>query len=179
MSAVAKRYARAAVRAAEEKGGTEAILALAEGLEAVRAALAASPELHEVLHNPALEEQRGAVLAAVLRKLGTAEHAARLVQLLAERHRIDILADVVLETQAIADERVGRLRARVVSAMPLREPALTRLTRALEKRFGLPVLVDLHVDPSLLGGLVCQVGDLTLDNSVKRQLESLKERLLA
>jgi F0F1-type ATP synthase delta subunit len=35
-----------------------------------------------------------------------------------------------------------------------------------------------RVNPSLVGGFTVQIGDSMLDNSIKRQLEVLKKRLM-
>jgi F-type H+-transporting ATPase subunit delta len=100
-----------------------------------------------------------------------------LIRLLAERGRIGILDSVAAEVEGIADERAGRLRAHVSTALALTDSQKERVGKALEKRLGQIVVVTVHVDPELLGGLVCRVGDLTLDSSVRRQLEILREKL--
>ncbi len=179
MSAIARRYARAAVEVAEQKGGVAAIEALSQGLAAFRAAFKQSAELREVLRNPALREQRQGALEAVIKKLGLTGETAKLVTLLADRERLSVLDEVVSETEALADERMGRVRAYVTTAIPLGDVQAQRLARALEKRFGQPVALSVKIDPSILGGLVCQVRDVTMDSSVRNQLESLRERLLA
>jgi F-type H+-transporting ATPase subunit delta len=179
MSAIARRYARAAVEVAEQKGGIPAIEALVAGLAAFRAAFKTSPELREVLRNPALREQRQVALEAVIKKLGLTAETTRVVTLLADRERLSVLDEVVAETEALADERMGRVRAYVTTAVALGDVQAQRLARALEKRFGQPVALSIKIDPGILGGLVCQVRDVTMDSSVRNQLESLRERLLA
>jgi F-type H+-transporting ATPase subunit delta len=179
MSALAKRYARAAVETAEQKAGAKGVEALASGLTTFRGAYRDSAELRDVVRNPALREQRATALGAVIKKLGVSAEAQRLVLLLAERDRIDVLDEVVSETQQLTDERLGRARAFVTSAVALTAAQEKRLAAALEKRFGQPVALSISVDPSIMGGLVCQVRDVTMDSSVRRQLETLRERLLA
>ena len=39
-------------------------------------------------------------------------------------------------------------------------------------------MLEAQVDPSLIGGLVAQVGDLVLDGSVRTQLSTLRDKLL-
>jgi F-type H+-transporting ATPase subunit delta len=179
MSALAKRYARAAVEVAEQKGGQKSVEALSSGLTVFRAAYQDSQELRDVLRNPALREQRATALGAVIKKLGVSAEAERLVLLLADRNRIDVLDEVAAEAEQLTDERLGRVRAFVTTAVALDGPRQKRLAAALAKRFGQPVALSITVDPSILGGLVCQVRDVTMDSSVRRQLETLRERLLA
>jgi F-type H+-transporting ATPase subunit delta len=196
MSAIARRYARAAIEVALAKGGapggisgsaastvpkdaTDAIEALARGLDVLRRAYDASSELREVLRNPALRENRGPALQAVLQNLAVTPETARLVMLLAERERFDILDELVAEVNALADEHLGRARAYVTTAIALAPAQQQRLARALEKRFGLPVALTIEVDPTIIGGLVCRVGDVTMDSSIRHQLESVRARLLA
>jgi F-type H+-transporting ATPase subunit delta len=177
MTALGRRYARAAVDAADEKGGASAVEALAVGLLSFRDAYKVSDELRELLNNPVFESQREQVLNKVLDAMKVSDQVTGLIRLLAERGRIGILDSVTAEVEGIADERAGRLRAHVSTALALTDSQKERVGKALEKRLGQIVVVTVHVDPELLGGLVCRVGDLTLDSSVRRQLEILREKL--
>lgn len=179
MSAVARRYAKAVVEAAADKGGAAAVEKLAADLKSFSHLYDQSSELRELLENPALKNEREKVLGAVLGKLALSAEAAQLVRLLAERDRVGVLAEVAREVEAEADERGGRVRAYVASAMALGDAHVQRLNKALEKRFRRPVAVSITVEPELLGGLVVRVGDVTLDTSLKRQLERLRERVAA
>jgi len=50
---------------------------------------------------------------------------------------------------------------------------------ALEKSSGKKVLLEKREDPNLLGGVVAKVGDVVYDGSVRTQLETMRERILA
>lgn len=178
MTAVAKRYARAAVEAASEHGGDKAVDALASVLDAFKAAYESCSELKEVLANPALSAHRESVLGAVLDKLGAGPSVARLIKILADNDRINLVPEVTAEVERLVDESAGRLRATVISAIELTQDQSDRIAGALRRRLGRPVLVTVQVDREILGGLICQVGDLKFDSSLKRQLEVLRERLL-
>ncbi len=177
MSAVAKRYARAAIAAALDMEGAAGVEKLSFSVTTFRGIYDKSVELRDLLANPALKADRDTVLGTVLEKIGASKTAVKLVQLLAGRDRIEVLRDVADEIESEADNRAGRLRARVVSSMPLDDGKVQRLKAALHKRFNRDIVVDVKVDPELLGGLVCKVGDLTLDSSLKRQIELLRDQL--
>lgn len=177
MSAVAKRYARAAIAAALDVEGAAGVEKLAHSISQFRALYDTSAELRDLLANPALKADRDAVLGTVLDKISASKTAIKLVQLLAGRDRVEILGELADEIESEADQRAGRLRAHVTSSIALDDGKVQRLKAALHTRFNRDIVVDVKVDPELLGGLVCKVGDLTLDSSLKRQIELLRDQL--
>ena len=85
---------------------------------------------------------------------------------------------------AIADGFIERLAAardaavaEVRSAVPLDEDTVARLTEALRHATGKRVEVKVVVDPSVIGGIVTQVGDVVIDGSVQSRLRSLRQSL--
>ena len=67
--------------------------------------------------------------------------------------------------------------AEVTSAVPLDDDQERRLADALGNATGKRVEVRVHVDPSILGGIVARVGDTVIDGSVRHRLDLLKEKL--
>jgi ATP synthase F1 subcomplex delta subunit len=79
--------------------------------------------------------------------------------------------------QKLIDEHGNVARARVRSAMELDEGVLDEMAQTLGKMTGKKIVVEFEQDPSLIGGVVAQIGDLVLDGSVRRQLLTFKETL--
>ena len=82
---------------------------------------------------------------------------------------------------AIIDELVrlsaaegNREVAEVRSAVDLTDDQKQRLAAALEAKTGKQVELKVIIDPTVLGGLVAQVGDTVIDGSVKTRLQQLK-----
>lgn len=67
--------------------------------------------------------------------------------------------------------------AEVRSAIPLDDKQQERLATALSRATGKTVEVKVIIDPTVLGGIVAQVGDTVIDGSVRRRLEQLKESM--
>jgi len=80
--------------------------------------------------------------------------------------------------EEMCDEKLGRVRARVLSATPLDIASEAEIRKALERRTGKKVLMTTVVDPSLIGGVVTHVAGMVLDGSVASRLSTLKHRLL-
>ncbi len=180
MSDVARRYARGAAEAAVEAAKSkpeQALEKLANAILDFSNAYHESSDLRELIQNPGFATERAGVLEKLGQKLGMDKIALRLVAMLGENERLDTLSDVARELQAIADERSKRQRAHVVSAIPLTAAQEKRIAKALESRLGTPIILDSETDPSVLGGFVCHVGAYTIDNSVRRQIQLVGERL--
>jgi F-type H+-transporting ATPase subunit delta len=83
---------------------------------------------------------------------------------------IDRLVEKAAESRS---EAVAEVR----TAFPLDDEQRARLAEALSKHTGRKVSVKVIVDPSVMGGVVAQIGDTVIDGSVRRRLEQLKETL--
>ena len=173
---IARRYAKALLEIgiaqnAYEKMGRE--------LEIIAALMRESKDLQDALSNPIFPlSQRKGVLDKIATKLGLHKEVRNFLMLVMDRGRIAQLPDMARELSALVDKQAGRVRATVTSARPL-DPALeARLKSALEKQSGKTVLLDKREDPSIVGGLITQLGDLLYDGSVRTQLQKLREQLL-
>lgn len=88
----------------------------------------------------------------------------------------DLPAIIDRLVELAAHER-GEEVAEVRSAIPLSTDQQDRLAAALAAHTGKRVSVKVNVDPSILGGIIAQVGDTVIDGSIRRRLEQLRESL--
>jgi F-type H+-transporting ATPase subunit delta len=97
-----------------------------------------------------------------------------------DRGRMEMLRVILQELQTTLDNVAGRVRVIVRSAVPLDDGHRERLRQQLQSVLAgrEPVLKE-SVDPSLLGGLVVQVGDRVFDASVRARLDAIRTQLLA
>jgi F-type H+-transporting ATPase subunit delta len=84
-----------------------------------------------------------------------------------------IIDQLVARAAEAKESVVGEVR----SAIPLTDDQKSRLADALGKATGKRVELKVVIDPSVLGGLVAQVGDTVIDGSVRARLEQLKEQI--
>jgi F-type H+-transporting ATPase subunit delta len=175
MGSIARRYAKALFGLAVEMGRVEA---WAKSLESLREAVGASPDLRDVLSNPVYsKEQRRAIVEKLAAALSLDKEPEHLLFLLGDRNRLGYLAGVVETFRELADAHLGRLRAKVTSAVKLDDAAAQAIAAELSRKHGANVLVERVIDPALLGGVIAQVGSLIYDGSVRTQLEDLRKQL--
>jgi len=175
VGSIPRRYAKALFNLAVEQ---DKVAAWSASLLALKQAVESSEELRDVLVNPIYtKEQRRAIAGKIVTALKLQQEPASLLYLLGDRNRLAYLGGVVEVFSALADEKMGRLRAQITSAAPLDQGAAKNLAEKLARATKAEVILDRAVDPGLLGGVVAQVGRLTYDGSIRTQLEDLRRSL--
>ena len=173
---VARRYARALIGLASEGSGLETIQ---DQLEAIAQVVRQNAELKDLVVNPAYTRaERWAVLQSILQLPGAADPTLEnFLHLLVDRDRIVHLDDIALLFRDMADALAGRLRGRVTSATPLPEELVRTIKKGLERLTDRQVMLEASVEPSLLGGVMAQVGSTVYDGTLKSHLEALRKEL--
>jgi F-type H+-transporting ATPase subunit delta len=172
---LARTYSTALLDAA----GADAEAVLDELEEIVSDVLVAQPKFAELLASPAVPmAEKDRVLVDVFegRALPIVSNFLRVLN----RHgRLGVLAAITTQARADWDRKQGRRRVTVRSAVPLDDGQKAALEGRLSALIGgATPQVKLEVDPSLIAGLVVQVGDDVYDASVRTRLKRLRDRLL-
>ena len=179
MTVVASRYARALIEAlsGENTAGPDAGL---EQLGQIKLLLGNEPDARKLLINPVIPpDRRDSFVDEISRLLGLDARVAKLLRLIVERLRLEILDDLIDAYRKMLDEKNGIVRAVVRSAGPLSEAQQQEVAEKLEKSLGQRVVMEVEEDPSLIAGLIVRVGSTVYDGSLLQQLTGFKERLMA
>jgi len=171
----ARRYAKALHLIARDSG---AIAAVGEDLERFREVFDGDAQAHDVLTRPWIKaDDRRAIAVAIGDRAGCGKTIRDFVGLVAERGRMDHLREIIAAYRAFVDEDLGQARADVRTAAPLTEAEKQELGRRLGSALGKRIILEEHVDSTLLGGFVAQVGSFIVDGSLDGQLGRMRERL--
>jgi F-type H+-transporting ATPase subunit delta len=172
--AVAQRmYARALFEAAREAGRVDAV---AGDLAAIAGAMDDVPELRAFLRNPQIDPAGKASVLEQLTSDGD-ELVRNFVQLAAERGRAGELPEISTELDALVAAAQNRLAVELTTAHELSDAEAKSIVQQIEKASGRTVEATRSVDPSLIGGIVLQVGSHRADGSVRGRLERLRHEL--
>lgn len=102
----------------------------------------------------------------------------RWIDLIIEQRRVPVLPDIFLQYQALMAEYEKTLEVNVSSFTPLTAKQEQALIERLTKKLKRKVSLKTTVDPSILGGVVIQAGDLVIDGSVQGKLNAMYTGLL-
>ncbi len=172
----ATRYAKALLDVAIQESDPSVV---EQDLASVARAMAESEELRRALTSAGIPQQiRGNVLGALTSQMGVQAPVAKLLKMLADRARLDLLPTMaeVYSEQLLAHRRI--VRATVTSATPLTDEKKQRLEESLGSMTGKKVQLDVAVDPALIGGVVTRIGSTVYDGSIRTQLQKMKQQLV-
>ena len=165
------RYATALFELARDGKAIDSVEA---SLARVREAIAQSDEFAALIASPVVSRAAAAkAVAAAAEMIDVDDTTAKFLGVLAENRRLAKLPAIIRDFRALAARHRGETTAEVTSAHPLTDDQVDALKQQLRTRIGTDVSVDLSVDPSLLGGLVVQIGSQRIDSSIRTRLNSL------
>ena len=147
------------------------------GLEGVRDGLRLDETASGALSDRTLPfEERESVAKQVCGPESQTE-LRNLVHTLADQGHLDLLDDIIVELRRLSQYGPDAVLAQVTSAVPLDEATRSSVSRRITERYGRGVAIEWRVDPAVIGGLVIQVGDELIDDSVASRLEHLRRTL--
>lgn len=176
VSVVAKRYAKALVALAKEHGR---LVDTGAQLRRLTQLIEGTPELKSLLYNPTINRRfKEDLLADLAQRLDLGAMELNFVRLLLEKGRLPHMPQIVALYEELAEEAQNRLRVRVRSAFPL-TPALQEEVRQRFAQYtSKDIVIDQELDPTLIGGIVAQMGSLVLDGSLRNELQRIKTELV-
>lgn len=165
-------YASALYSAAAKDSSIESA---GRALKSIETLLAADKKFAEIIDNPALSQaDREVVVSTVSSKAASNETVANLLKVLAENNRLNLLPSVISQFQILEDAYNGVVEAVVTSSKPLESKYLKKIQNAVSaSKFvgsGKTLKLVNKVNPDILGGLIVEVGDRTVDLSISAKI---------
>ena len=140
--------------------------------------VAAHDDLRQALSSPAIPAARKrAVVAQLLDRQQPSGPVRKLLLLLTERDRLELLVDLVSVYHERVMEHLKVVQAEVTTATPLPPDQAAQLQQRLGTTIGRTVTLTTKVDPALIGGIVTRIGGTVYDGSMATQLTTLRQRL--
>jgi F-type H+-transporting ATPase subunit delta len=172
---VAQRYAKAWLSAAQDKKAVEAVSA---DCNALLSMIKSSTDFASFLASPLVKKtDQAKAIATISKQSKFHDVTASLLSVLAENRRLPALPEILQAAKAMIDAAAGTAQAQVTSATALDASKLADIRAQLKKKFGQDVAIETRVDPTIIGGLIVQVGSQMIDDSVKTKLDRMARRL--
>lgn len=153
-----------------------------QGLTKIRELVQQDAKVGEFLTNPTLsKDDRAMVISTIGSKLSLDKTVTNFLSVLAENNRLAELDNIYAKFAVLKDADQGIVEAKITSAKPLDSKILKKLQTAISKSLfvgeGKTLQVANDVNPDILGGLVVEVGDKTVDLSISSKVAKLNQTL--
>ena len=175
LSGMAGRYATALFELALEANTLDAVKA---DLDRFDALIAQSPDLARLVRSPVFSSKvKVPALAAVLDLVGLRGLCVQFLLTVASNRRLFAVRDIIKAYRALVARHRGEVAAQVTLAQEPSERHLAAIAEALNAVTGKNVVIDVKLDPALIGGLVVKLGSRMVDSSLRTKLNMIKHAM--
>ncbi|KAK3946323.1 hypothetical protein QBC46DRAFT_335767 [Diplogelasinospora grovesii] len=162
---------------------TSSLEPTAKALSSLCSLFEKDPKLAKILTTPTLTaEDKSAIIAELQKSAGVSNEIVKnFLATLAENNRLALLGGVCAKFSELMSASRGEVEMVVTSAQPLDSKTLSRLENAVSKSSyvgaGKKLKVTNQINPDIIGGLVVEIGDRTIDLSVSSKMAKMNKLL--
>ncbi|KAH3661206.1 hypothetical protein OGAPHI_006613 [Ogataea philodendri] len=153
-----------------------------QSVEKLNSTISKDPKLAQILSNPALsQDSRQEVVSVLSKDLKLDPVVGNLLSVLADNNRLSLFEAIAKQFGVLNDAYKGVVEATVVSAKPLDSKILNKLSKSISaSKFVGPektLKIKNEVNPEILGGLIVEVGEKSVDLSLATKVNKLNKVL--
>jgi len=171
---IASRYAKSLIELANEQQAVEAIYA---DMDLFASTCKVNRDLVVMLKSPIIrgDKKRQVIEASFT---GFNKLTTLFVNTVIRKGREAFLPLIAKEVIRMYNEQHNIASALVTTATAVDAKVLADIQKTLESKTGKKIVLEMEVDPSLIGGLVVRMGDSLYDASIAKQLKNIKKELV-
>lgn len=174
---VSKRWAQALMELAQEDSNIskEDIL---DDLKEIAETIESSEELSNVINNPSVSVEEKQVVLCKLFQNSIMPIVYNFLFALNLRKRVDIIPQIATEFQKELEKIKNITHVKVTSAIDLAEERKNDIKNKIAEKLSKDVIIDWNVDNDIIAGLIFNIDETIIDNSVRHKLEDLSKTIV-
>jgi len=173
--AVARRYAAAVFDLARKQNTLDRTLEDVQGI----ADLFSNRKISFLLREPKVPAQRKEKAMRDALQSKVLPTSLNFALLLIQRELVEYARNIANELEQIVRDYRNEAVADVTTATQIDATQSRTIQQVLEHRTGKTVILQPHVDPAILGGVIARVGDQVIDGSIRYRLSVLQQQMLS
>lgn len=173
----AKRWAHALMELAQEDEGIskEDIL---DDLREIAENIEASEELSNIINNPSVSVDEKQIVLCKLFQNKVMPIVYNFVFALNLKKRLNIIGSIAVEFEKELDNLNNVVHVNIVSAIDLENERKQEIRNRVAEKLSKDVVVDWNVDTDIIAGLIFNVDETIIDNSIRHKLEDLSKNII-
>ncbi len=172
-------YARSLYELAEEAGGHDKILEIADEIEQVCELARGDRTFREFLGSPIVDRgRRGDALRNIFRERVT-DLVLRFLLVLNDRGRLGHLEAIGDAYAQLVQEAFDRVEVDVFTPSRLEPDQIETLKQRIQATLGKEPVIYTYTEPAMIGGVKLRIGDQLIDGSVAARLKHIRRQFLS
>jgi len=160
-----RRYAKAFLEAAEEKG---VLSSVEHDVEALYQWVKDNKLFTQVMKNPLIKPH---VKVQLIHQLFSSSHQLLLqfFELIIRKNRAEIIPDIFHSAHEILLEKKKIVEVQLISALPIDNHVRNLIAQKIKENSGYTPIITEITKPEIIGGLIIKFKDYTYDASIRRK----------
>lgn len=169
---VARRWAKALMELAceDEHISKEDIL---DDLREISETIENSDDLSNVINNPSISTEEKQIVLCKLFQNSVMPIVYNFIFALNLKKRISIISEISVEFEKELERIKNIAHVNVTSAIELADERRAQIKARIAEKLHKDVVVDWGVDSDIIAGLILNIDEMIIDNSVRHKLEDL------
>ena len=171
---IARKYSNALLELAVEKNLASKVY---EDLVFVCETVNSNEQLQEIFYSPIISQADKTEIISKLFSVHIEKITLDFLLLLIEANRTDALCEVLNQYEKSYNENNNIVKPIIISAIELNEQQKNKIVEKLQNKMIKTILPEYQINPEIIGGLVIELEDKTIDCSLKTKFENMKKQL--
>ena len=170
------RYSLALYELAEESNATHEIEK--DSLSIIQL-ISNSEDFNSLIKDPTnKKEDQLNVILKISEKFKINNLLTKFLSFLISKRRFFYVEKILKDFIETCSKKRGEIKAELTAAKELTEKEINSIKEELSKNFSSKIKLNHKYDPSLIGGLIVQVGSTMVDTSIKNKLQKITNRMI-
>ncbi len=174
---IARRWAKALMELAMENEGISKDDIL-DDLREVSAFLRESNDLRDAMNNPSVSVEEKQVVLSKLFQNKLMPIVYNFLIALNLKKRVGLISEIADEFQKELEQLRNIVRVHVTSAIDLNDGRKDEIKNRIAEKLKKNVIIDWSVDCNIIAGLIFNINETIIDNSIRHKLENLSKMIM-
>lgn len=175
-SPLALAYAQSVLDLANDQQQAESV---SEELDRLATIVEENPSFREVLTNPSISPDERQGLLERLFRGNISPLLFNVLGVLNTKNRLGLIEQIAQGYDDLLQRQLGKVEVDLTVAQRLDVDQLEQARQRIAQAIGREPVIYQYVDENIIGGMIIRVGDKLIDASVRNQLASMRQQLLA
>ena len=171
---VAEIYAQAVYELAEQQ---DLLQVVNDDLETICECVVSDKDFEHFLASPSISENDKTALLIKVFDGKVDGLTMDFLKVLSARDRLETIVYINKAYKTMLDKANGRVDGILTTAIQLTSEEINTITKSIGQSLGKNVKLNITVNPEIIGGMQLQIGNMSIDGSIRKQLAEFAAKL--